>query len=274
MKLKQRLNASLQKIDKKPRFALYSLLVSLFVFLFAFGGSEEYKLLYTFVAVTVSILGVFIIQFPFVSLRNFLTHALMPFHLTIGVIGSFYYFPNLSVYIKIVLIILFFVAMYVASLINNVFLVIEERRESIPLYRAALTWMQILLITLAIPFFASLFKINVNALVQNGIAALSSAALVLYLIWAYSFEDGHKNLSKGERISLVLFSMFFVFFGGLSVSFFPTESFLRAIFVASILMFCLNYVSETLKNNVTMNLVVQHLLISGTFLAILMVFNP
>ncbi len=274
MKLKQKLNASLLKVDKKPRFVIYSILVSVFVFLFAFGGSIEYRVLYTFLAISFSILGVFIIQYPSISFRNFSTHALMPFHLTVGVLGSFYYFPNLSLYLKVALVILFFVSLYVASLINNVFLVIEERRESIPLYRAALTWMQILLISLAIPFFASLFKVNVNSLIQNLIASLSAASLVMYLIWAYSFEGSHKNISQGERTGLVLFTMFFVFFAGLAVSFIPTESFLRAIFVSSVLMFCLNYASETLKNNVTMNLIVQHLIISATFLAILIVFNP
>ncbi len=274
MKLKQKLNASLLKVDKKARFTIYSALVSLFVLLFAFGGSFEYRVLYTFLALACSILGVFIIQFPSVSFRNFSTHSLMPFHLTVGVLGSFYYFPNLSIYIKITLVILFFIALYIASLINNIFLVIEERSESIPLYRAALTWMQILLISLTIPFFASVFKINVNAIVQNFIASLSSASLVMYLIWSYSFEDSHKNLSRGEKSSLVIFTMFFVFFSGLAVSFIPTESFLRSIFVASVFMFCLNYVSETLKNNVTMNLIVQHLVITATFLAILLVFNP
>jgi len=69
---------------------------------------------------------------------------------------------------------------YLINLVNNIFLVVEEKADIIPLYRVALTWSQILLIIVSIPLFAGIYKLNVSPLLQAGYVGLLSFSFTLY----------------------------------------------------------------------------------------------
>lgn len=260
-------------IDKKNKYLVYSILVGIAVFLFSYGQTS-YRPVFAFIAMFITVVGVFATQYPTIKLSNVSAHVLLPMHLTVGALLSLIYFPNLSFLIKVLLILVFTVCLYVISLINNVFLVVEEREESIPLFRAAVTWVQILLAVIAIPFFAGIFKLPIDALQQNLIVSISSILFSFYLIWVFKLDPEFKIPSAGEKIALSLFTFFCIFSLGSAISFFPTESFLRAVFLSSILMFCVNYIQSHLKNSINKNLLIQHFFISVIFFIILIIFNP
>jgi hypothetical protein len=187
------------KIEKKHKYFIYAFLLGLFVFLFSYGN-EDYKSAFAALAIFVSIFGVFFTQYPNVRLTNILVHLILPFHLTVGVLMSLIYFPNLSLLLRFGFICFYIFSLYILSLVNNVFLVVEDRRESIPLFRVALTWIQILIVLIAIPFFAGIFKLEINSLFQNIIVGFSSALFVSYLFWVFSMEKG---TSKREIVAAV-----------------------------------------------------------------------
>jgi hypothetical protein len=254
---------------KKNRYVIHALLATLSLFMF----SRQPSLLWVLVCLTITLAGTFIVQYPNNQPKHFLINNLLPLHLITGALLAIYYFPNLGLIVR-----LFFIGgaglgFYIVSLINNIFLVVEEKKEIIPLYRAAVTWSQIVFVVIAIPFFAGVFKIPVNALGQSLIAAFSALLFAIYLIWMLQFDSDSKRVRGVEYIiwGLVLFYMVFV--SAISVSFIPSESFLKALFVASVLMFGLNFVFGYLKNNLTKRSVIQYFLITFVFFIILAIFR-
>ena len=101
------------------------------------------------------------------------------------------FFPNISLIFKLSAIVAFSFLDYVILLINNVFLVIEDREEVIPLYRVAVTWSLILQIIVLIPLVASVYKFNVSSFYQ--------AAAVAVLSFFYSFSTSFFHLLLYNR---------------------------------------------------------------------------
>ncbi|KKU50577.1 MAG: hypothetical protein UX73_C0020G0002 [candidate division WWE3 bacterium GW2011_GWC1_47_10] len=104
--------------------------------------------------------------------RDYIFVLLLPLHLSIGILLSMHFFPNLSMFIRVATLLMVGGLFYAVSLVNNILLVVDVRENLIPLYRAAITWSQILLVIVAIPFLAGVFKLPFNPLIQT--ACLSS----------------------------------------------------------------------------------------------------
>ncbi len=260
-------------LEKKNRFLLHSLVLAVLVLSFSYSGGTL-KLVIAVFTILVTVVGTFLTQYPNIDIRNILLNLLLPLHLVIGVILSLIYFPNLGLPIKILSLAAFVASFYVISLINNVFLVVEEKKEIIPLYRAALAWNQIVLIITAIPFFAGVFKLPLNGLFQSVIVAVSSFTFSIYLMWILAFDKSTRSIKIGDRVLFGLLVSFLTFAYSLMTSFIPAESFLRAIFVSSSLLFGLNYLQSHTKNSITRNLVLEYLLISVIFFLLLIIFKP
>lgn len=260
-------------LEKKNRFLLQSFVLGVLVFLFSYSNGGT-KLLIAVFAVLATVVGTFLTQYPNVDFRNILINLLLPLHLVLGAMLSLIYFPNLGLPIKIVSLVAFIGSFYVISLVSNVFLVVEDKNETIPLYRAALAWNQIILIVIAIPFFAGVFKLPLNGLFQSTIVSTSSFMFAIYLMWILAFDKNSRSLKVGEQVLFGLFVSFLVFACSVLVSFIPTESFLRAIFVSSALLFGLNYVQSHTKNTINRNLVLEYFIISIIFFLLLLVFKP
>jgi hypothetical protein len=87
------------------------------------------------------------------------------------------------------------------------------------------------------------------------------------------FDKDAKKTSRAERLSLYLLVAFIVFCTSTAVSFVPTETFLKGLYMAGNLMFGLTYVYSYLKNEITKSLVVQYTGINLIFLLILLAFG-
>ena len=96
----------------------------------------------------------------------------------------------------------------------------------------------------------------------------------LYVVWSMKYESDAKKHGLGEAGYLSFIGSAYVLIANLSVSFIPTESFLRALFVASVLMFALNYIYAHFKNAINKRLVTEHTAISLFFLLLLLLFKP
>lgn len=259
-------------LGKKEKYLIYSVvLVAALAFV-----SESSNKYYVFAIITTFVLGLVgsvIVQTPNVKRQNALFTLLLPLHLIAGTILSLTYFPNLGNLIKIAALVSVGVVAYAVSLVNNIFLVVEEREKVMPLYRVAVTWSQILLITIAIPFFSGVFKMPYNSIIQAVIVGLSSFIFTIYLIWTQDFDEDVRKVTSIEKVISAFQVMFMVTASSLTVAFVPTESFLRALFISAILMASLGYLQSHFKNTVTKRLLVEYSVITFIFLLFVLVFR-
>jgi hypothetical protein len=115
-------------------------LVGVFIYVFTQGViNVSFPTLGMFSLILVST-GVLVTHYPGVTKGNFLYSILMPLGVLSGAILSLHFYPNLGSVFKILVILFFSGLYYLVSLSDNVFLVVYDREEIIPLYRVAVTW--------------------------------------------------------------------------------------------------------------------------------------
>jgi hypothetical protein len=226
------------------------------------------------VALLVVGLGSLFVQRRNLRRENFLYVLILPTHLAIGVILSVLYFPNLGLLVKVGSLVLIGAMVYAISLVNNIFLVVLYKQGMIPLYRAATTWLLILLVITAMPFYTGVLKLPLVSFIQMGIIGLSTLLFAFYTLWVTSLDVEANTPSGTESAYLAGFSAFLVIISGMAVSFIPTEPFLTALYISTFLMFVLGYLQAHLRNNITRRLVLEYVSIIITFFAILLLFKP
>lgn len=200
--------------------------------------------------------------------------GIAPLLLTMGCFLFFAYFPNLSVILKIIAGLFYFVLLYTLLLLNNVLLVVESREVHIPVYRVAINWVQIVLLSCAISLFTGLLKIQVQPLVQLLMIVVISFFCFNYLLWVYSNEKDIRQVKPYEGLVLSGVFTLLVGWGAFMSLFFPAESFLRGIFISSVFLLGLGYIQLYLKNSLSKKNIWDYLLICLVFLVILVVFRP
>lgn len=211
-------------------------------------------------------------HFPNVKINNILYGSILPVQLAVSSTMFFYFFPNLSYYFKLFILISFVFLFYIVAFVDNIFFVVQDREEQIPLYRAAITWAQILSVIISIPLFASISKLNLLFIWQSIAISFSGMFISLYHFWIFSFDDFLKKAKVGEFIWLNLLVGYLVFIASSTFSFIPSESFLRSLFISSVLMFSLNFVQSHLKNDINEKFLYQSFFICIFFLITLLVF--
>ncbi len=260
-------------LEKRHKYLIQSLMfLALFYYFFILSGERGLSTVLFMLALVY--ISSYIAHRPNSNLLNMLITGILPAFLVVGVYLSLIFFPNLSQTFRILSLLMFTIIFYLISLVNNVFLVVESREEVIPLHRVAITWSKILMVVIAIPLLAGIFKMSLNPLLETALAGLVTLLFFIYLTWSLKYNQDVKKYNKGEIVSILGLGIFVVSLAGISVSFFPTETFLRAIFISSVLMFGVSYVEAHLKNVVNKRLITEHLIISVLFLILLFFFNP
>ncbi|HNS71161.1 MAG TPA: hypothetical protein PKK07_00375 [bacterium] len=262
------------KIQKKHKYFLQSLFVAVFLYLYTAGRLHLDVYTAGGLVVFIVLFGTFITQYPNIDLKNIFYTIINPLSLLSGSLLFFHFFPNLSFIIKMTALIFFAGFYYLVSLVDNIFLVVEDREESIPLYRAATAWAQIIQVVVAIPLFSGIFKIDTNCLVQNTMIGIISSLYVVYQLWVSRFDSDSKKSGIGESFLLSSMTFFLTFSIGTAISFIPTEAFLRALLISLVLMFSLTYISSYLKNDINNKMMTQFTFIFLLFLGIVIFFTP
>jgi len=197
-----------------------------------------------------------------------------PFMLILGCFLFFIYFPNLSLLLKILAGLFNVTLLYTLLLLNNVVLVVGSREVNIPVYRVAVIWVQIVLLSISLVLFTGIFRSTLQPLIQVALIIVAAYIFYQYLIWVYLNDTDIRVLTSLESVVLSFATTVLVGWGASSVLFFSAESFLRGIFVASVFLLGMGYIQLYLKNALSKNGVWNYLLICVVFLAILVVFRP
>lgn len=194
--------------------------------------------------------------------------SVIPFHLAAGAFLSFVGFPNLSLPFRFVIAAIVSLVYYATLLVLNIFIVVETRRKSIPLYRVANTWSQILIVIASIPFYAGVFKLPIHPLLQVGVVTISSFTLILFFLKLLELEVGVFDLN------LAVLTDFWIALLSISILFLPFEASFRGLFLSSVLLFGLGYIQGYLKHTLTKRILLEYLIITISFLFIGLLFVP
>jgi hypothetical protein len=267
-------------LDSKLKFHMMSAVLVSLMFWFSFA-SGTLKVVAGVLAVLTSMFGVLTLQYSIISsssmkkliYKTALSVVTIPAAITLGTLLSLYYFPNLSIYVKTAAILVVGGLLYISLLVNNTFLVVHERGEIIPLFRVASTWSQILVIVVSIPLFAGIYKLPFLPFFQTALILFTASLFSLFLNWVHNMDPDIPAISDKNRIIESIFVGFTLGALSISTSFLPTESFLRALLMSSVLMFILGYMLAHHKNAVTRKLMVEYSLISILFLGLVLIFN-
>lgn len=208
------------EITKKQRYMAHAILTTAILYFFIQTLPEVNYLLISLLTFFV-IVGSYFVHRPNTRLVNTLVTSIMQFALVGGFILSIIFFPSLSDLFRLAALFSFMVMFYLISLVNNVFLVVNNRGEPIPLYRVAITWSKILIAAVSIPLFAGIFKISVNSFAEAIVISLISALFYLYLVWFLQYNPDVKKYRVGELLTIFALGSFIVPVVSLSLSF-PT----------------------------------------------------
>jgi len=200
--------------------------------------------------------------------------GLTPFFLCLGVLFFYLYYPNLSVTIKIVAGLFYTGLLYTLLLLNNVLLVVKGREEVIPVYRVAVGWVQIVLLSVAITVFTGTHRLPVQPLLQTLAVCLVAFFFYSYSLWVYSFEKEIRKVKALE--SFVITASLAVFTGWTSFTtlFFSGETFLRGLFIASVFLLGLGYIQLYLKNSLSKKTLWDYIAVTLVFFVVLVLFKP
>lgn len=264
----------MENLDKRYKFMFQASLLGIVMFLVDFNllTMATSKLIALFCLLV--LFGTLLVHYPNLNLRNVSYSLVMPGILILSAVLALKMFPNLSVPFKLAMIAGYAGLYYFICLMDNIFLVVHNRAEMIPLYRVATAWSMIFAVIVTIPLFAGTFKFSINGIYQNAIVSIIAFVLNMYQIYVYKFDSDVKKVRVGEAIFLSLLTAFFVFSAGLGVAFIPTEAFLRAMFISGILMFGLNFTSAYLKNETSRKMLTQYFTIICIFFLLLLFFIP
>lgn len=268
-------------LPRRNKYALLAAAIVIFLFLFSYS-SGFLKQLIAVLTVLIAVLGTALVQYSSVTSEHDLGYFIrktsfnilvLPVSLVLGALLSLHFFPNLGLITRIITIGAVGVLTYIMALVQNIFLVVFERKEAIPLYRVALTWSQILLIIISIPLFSGIFKLPINGIFQSLLIALVSGFFAEFLMWVQEMDPDVPDIDREEGLVNSGLVSFAVFSFSISTSFFPTESFLRSLLVSSVLMSSLGYLQEHYKNTITKRLVAEYSFIILIFLFFVLMFH-
>lgn len=263
-------------IDKKYRYIIHSAVLTLYIYVasIVFWNSSLYERVGF--GILLLILTVGFVHYPNVGLKNIsntIMVLVLPSYLFGSMLLALKYYPNLSYIFKLAMMFGGAAMFYIISIVDNIFLVVSERAEIIPLYRAAIPWSQILLVTVSIPLFTGIFKIPTVSFLQAAIISFLTILLSLYQFWSYRHEENLIPVGVGGMVLFSVMAGFISFCVSIATSFMPAQSFLRGIVGAAGLMFGLFYVSSFLRNNINKKLLLEYFLIILGFIILMILFQ-
>jgi hypothetical protein len=267
---------NIEKIDKKYRYIINSFLITIYIYLASvvFWNSSFYlRMGFGFLIILFSSYFVHYPNVGFKNLRDSFFTLILPVYLLGSILMALKYYPNLSISFKIFMLLVSATVFYIISLVDNIFLVIRDREETIPLYRAAVPWSQILLVVVAIPLFAGVFKIPLYSFYQAMILGLLSGILNIYQFWSYRHEENLIPVRVGGSVLFSAFCAFLVFGLAIATSFMPAKAFLRGLICTAGLMFGLFYTSSFLRNSINKKLIIEYFSVILVFIALGLLFQ-
>lgn len=264
----------LNRVGKHAKYLINAVLLGGLITLIGFEVFKFTHVQFFILSLLFVSAGTLILHYPNVRIKNFAPSTILPLTLLYSAYVFMLQYEDIGLLLKTIVVVYFGGLSYLVSLIDNILLVVYEKEEAIPLYRAAASWSQVVQMLVAIPLLAGVYQLNLIFVAHTFLVLGLTFLFVVYQLWVLRFDPDAKRVRVGEGLFLILLSSFFVAIATVSVSFIPAEEFLRALFTASVLLFSLNYVAGYIKNEINSRLLFQYFSIIVVFFSLLMLFVP
>lgn len=258
-------------VSRRTKFLIATLLYLFGILLYDFANFNK------FIFLGIALLVVFIINLvalhPGYKFKDLILISYLPLILASSTILGLIFFPNLSSVFRYILMFFSGGFFYLSILINN--LVIAEKIEdsSLPLFRVGQVWLQIILITLTVPFITVIYKFNLHFYSHSLIIFIYLLISSYVYLHTYLISKPGQVSSK-EFILLLIEMVYLPFVASVAISFVLAESFFRATFITCVFMAMVSYARNYVDNSLNKKLLVQYLVICTFFLLVLIVFKP
>ncbi|HHH14110.1 MAG TPA: hypothetical protein ENJ78_00185 [candidate division WWE3 bacterium] len=183
--------------------------------------------------------------------QNLFKIVLMPSLLVISSYLLLSFFPNLNTFFKFSFIVFTSLVLYFMLLSLNVFLVVEEKGSTIPLIRPARTTFLLLEIYTFFLFVTSLYKVllpdpltEATFLFQFTLVFLITYFFAQAYWWSQNLESDISSFVGNESLTVA----FFVLVIAISLSFFSTESFFRALSLVATYYVSINFIESVVTH--------------------------
>lgn len=259
----------LQRLDfRKFRFWFisFTLVLSVYIFKNNFWWAFLVAFLLLFLA--------YIDVFKFMNLVSAFYIAFSGFLCFLSLFLFFNYYPNISLFLRLGAFVFYSVILYTLILLNNIVLFVVSRGEAIPIYRVATNWVQFVLLSLGIPLFTGLLKLDIQPLLQVLIVGLFCIFLYFYFFWVWGGERDIKKPSIWEKVVLAGGFALICVHAVFVTLFFAAESFLRGLFASSVFLFGLGYIYLYIRNSLDTKALRYYLINLAVFFIIMILFKP
>jgi len=198
-----------------------------------------------------------------------LTLPLLPTLVSLGASLNQYFFPNLSLPFKVISWIAFTASFYILLLAVNVFLVERQRRERIPLEKAARPAVFLFAFVASFLLLTALYKFSWNPYLTTFLVFWVGFFISLTVFWFYSLTD---LLEKTQLLGAVAVGLLAVQIS-LAFSFFPWKAHLRGLSEGVFFYTFLGVARAYFGRHLTYAIVVEYIFLAlSVFLAIRLLF--
>lgn len=208
------------------------------------------------------------------GVRQSLFVGTTPFFLCLGVFFFYLYYPNLSFPVKLMAGVFNVFLLYTLLLLNNVLLVVGNREEVIPVYRVAISWVQIVLLGVSISLFTGIHRVLIQPVMQTLVVAGVSLILYLYAMWAYFLEREIRRPKTKESLTLAISLVLLTGWASFMTLFFSAETFLRGLFISSVFLLGLGYIQLYVKNSLSKRSLLDYIAPALFFFVVMAIFKP
>jgi hypothetical protein len=240
-------------MSKRTSFILAALALAAGLVLVDYVSRDQQLLTIFIYTVLVYAASAFALRFVLRGVR-LLTLPALPTLFAMGIAFTQFYFPNLTLGFKSVLWAIAFVGLYIIFLMENIFSVALERGTKIPLYRAAKTTAFLATIVVAFLHLTAVYKSNLPFWAQIALVTVLVLVLSFQLFWVFDLTQDfeRKMLAASLLVALGVGEV------ALSLSFWPLESFFRAVVLATALYIGLGIGQQYFEHRLTRRIVYEY----------------
>lgn len=261
----------MQIITRRTKFLIFTIF---YIFgLIFFQAQNTYNGLYFLIFILLVFIANLLVLYPGYRVKDLFYISFEPLIISISTVFGLIFFPNLNIFFKIILILVSGGMVYISTLTNNLTIAEKIEESSLPLFRVALLWTQILLILQSIPLLTVIYKLNLPFYLQSFFILIYFILASFLYLHTLLLSRKQEEIGKKELNTLIIQMGWIPFLASLAVSFIPAESFLRATFVTSVYMGMVGYIRNYIENSITKKIIVQYSLIALFFLVALILFR-
>lgn len=241
-------------MGKKSLFATLSLVLTLCLIILV-SLPSNLKIPFSFIlSIAAAVLSIIALR-ENISGIEFVTLTILPTLFTLGMSTVLFYFPNFSLLFKFIFWTTFSFFFYIILLCENIFNVAADK--PIPLVRASYTAAFLVTLFTIFPLYTAVFKGDPNLLIAALLIAVLTFALTFQSLWTVFLPKAYdsRTLWGSVVVTLIILEAY------AALSFFPLESFFRALGLSTVYYIALGFSHHYFKKSLNSKVYLEYLIV-------------